>query len=64
MDILFIIIDVYVCVHSMHVEVRGVLGTSSLVPLGMKCRLSGLYSEHFYLLSHLTSLHICFDFYM
>lgn len=64
MNILFIIIDAYVCVHSMHVEVRGELGTSSLVPLGMKRRLSGLHSKHFSLLSNLTSLQICFDFYM
>lgn len=34
MNILFIIIDAYVCVHSMRVEVRGELGIGSLIPLG------------------------------
>lgn len=58
MNILFIIIDAYVCVHSLRVEIRGELGAGSLVPLGMKLRLSGLHSERFYPLSHLTSLRI------
>lgn len=34
MNILFIIIDAYVYVHSMRVEVRGEHGIGSLIPLG------------------------------
>lgn len=63
-NILFIIIDAYVCVQSIRIEVREEFGIGFLVLLGMKHRLSGLCSEHFFLLSHLTSLQIHFDFYM
>jgi hypothetical protein len=49
---------------SMHVEARGQLGigAGSFILLEMKLRVLGLNSKHFYLLSHLTHLHICFYF--